>query len=108
MKNGYINLQWLWAVLEEAPLLGRKECEDVALVALLGELHKQKSALDAAIESDKERARSAEAAGDSDWAEYFKGKLVAEIEVASWLDKVIYDERLHGQGQPGREGDNNG
>lgn len=92
MKNGYINLQWLLSVLEAAPVVERSECADAALGALLWELHKQKSALDAAIERDKEKARSAEAAGDSDWAEYFKGKLVAEMEVASWLDKVIYDE----------------
>lgn len=57
MKNGYINLKWLLAALEAAPVVERRECEDAALVALLGELHKQKSALDAAIESDKERGR---------------------------------------------------
>lgn len=92
MKNGYVNLKWLLAALEDAPVVERKELENAALVALLGELHKQKSALDAAIERDKEKARSAEAADDSDWAEYFKGKLVAETEVARWLDRVIYDE----------------
>ena len=48
MKNGYVNLKWLLAALEDAPVLERRECKDVALVALLGELHKQKSALDAA------------------------------------------------------------
>lgn len=91
MKNGYINLQWLLAVLEAAPVVERRECEDADLVALLGELHKQKSALDAMIDRDKERSRLAEAA-DSEWAEYFKGKLVAEMEMAKWLEKVIYDE----------------
>ena len=73
-------------------MLERRECEDVALAALLGELHKQISALDAAIERDKERARSADAADDSAGAEYFKGKLVAEMEVARWLERVIYNE----------------
>ena len=88
----YVNLKWLLAALEDAPLLSRKECEDVALVALLGELHKQKSAIDAAIERNTEECRKAEAADDPVWAEYFKGKLVAEMEVARWLDEVIYDE----------------
>lgn len=62
------------------------------LLALLGKLHKQKSALDATIDRDTERYRSAEAAEDPVRAEYFKGKLVAEMEVARWLDEVIYDE----------------
>lgn len=92
MKNGYVNLRWLLAALEEAPLLSRKECEDVALVALLGELHKQKSALDAAIDRDKERSWAADAAGNPVDAGYFTGKVVAEMEMARWLEKVIYDE----------------
>lgn len=92
MKNGYINLQWLLAALEDAPLLSRKECEDVALVALLGELHKQKSALDAAIERDTEECRNAEVSDDPVRAEYFKGKIVAEMAMARWMEKVIYDE----------------
>lgn len=91
MKNGYINLKWLFAALEAAPVLERRECEDVALAALLGELHKKKSALDAAIERDKERNWAA-AADDPALAEFFKGKLVAEIEMARWLNKVIYGE----------------
>lgn len=91
MKDKCINLKWLLAALEDAPAVERSKCTDAALGALVAELHRQKSALDAAIERDKERARSAEAADDSDWAAFFKGKLVAEIEVARWLDRVMYD-----------------
>lgn len=90
MKDGYINLKWLLAALEDAPVLERKECEDVALEELLGELHKQKSAIEAAIESDKERSWAADAAGNPVDAGYFAGKIVAEIEMARWLEKVIY------------------
>lgn len=90
MKNGYINLKWLLAALEGAPVLERRECEYVALEELLGELHKQKSALDASIERDKERSWAADAAGNPADAGYFTGKIVAEIEMARWLEKVIY------------------
>lgn len=90
MKNGYINLKWLLAALEDAPVLERRECEDVALEELLGELRKQKSAISAAIERDKERSWAADAAGNPLDAEYFKGKFAAEMEVARWLEKVIY------------------
>lgn len=73
MKNKHINVKWL-------------------LAPQLGALHKQKSALDAAIERDTEKYRTAEAAGNPVDAEYFKGRLVAEIEAARWLERVIYDE----------------
>lgn len=92
MKDGYINLKWLLAALENAPAVERRKPTNAALLALLEELHKQKSALDAAIERNTEECRKAEAAGDSDWAEYFKGKIVAEMAAARWLEKVIYDE----------------
>lgn len=92
MKNGYVNLKWLLAALEDAPLLSRKECEDVALVALLGELHKQKSAIDAAIEKDKERIWAANAAGNSEDAGYLTGEIVVKMEMVRWLEKVIRDE----------------